>query len=264
MSPRIKRNSTKAEAKRQLIETLRDLSRDAQAYDEGNFNAVNRSSVSLRSIFYQSNHSTGLVQNLKIEKELYLYSFASRFDEKTDVDFGQLYSARFLNFNYLTDRNELQDYLIFNPTNDSKPHRLRLEDWWDEPLIWIGKTILTRSQLILAAANQDGGAHFDNQISKKFGPYYSFKTGQSGFVPTEPTNPSLMKFLFGNMYDTPKPKNVHFRGITLGLLRQVIHETELSFSKWQKLPTDYQPNFDYNWKRKTNYLGWHIKVMKKE
>lgn len=69
MSPRIKRNSTKAEAKRQLIETVRDLSRDAQAYDEGNFNAVNRSSVSLRSIFYQSNHSTGPVQNLKIEKE---------------------------------------------------------------------------------------------------------------------------------------------------------------------------------------------------
>lgn len=261
MPPRIHRNSIRKEAKRQLIESLRDLSRDAVNYDKGDFYAVNRSSVTLRSIFYHSEYSHSLIQTLDIENNLYFKSFAPRKDNHVVANYGNLYTARFLHFNYLNNTNEFQDVLIFNPFN-SHPHSLPFEDWWEEPLIYFSNDILNRKQLILAAANQDGGAHFDANIKERFRSYYNFKYGNTGFFPTEPENPEIMRKLFGGIYTSPKSKLINYSGVTLALLRQVIHEVEISFSNWQKLPTNYNPNFNYNWRRKLNYIGWNPIIRK--
>lgn len=259
MPPRIPRVSVKREAKQQLIESLRDLSRDAASYDKGEFNAVNRSSVTLRSLFHKTRYSHSLLQTLDIENDIYFRSFAPKIHDDTVVDYGNLYAARFLHFNYLRDEYEFQDVFLFNPIN-SKAHSSPFTEWWKEPLLVFSDEAISRKQLILAAANEDGGAHFDSKFKEAFRTYYNLKFGNTGIFVTEPITPPLMKQLFGNIYTNPEPKTIHHKGITLALLRQVIHEVEISFGNWQKLPTNYQPNFDYNWHRKTNITGWNFQI----
>lgn len=264
MPPRIKRNSVSREAKQQLIVSLNDLKRDAEAYDKGDFYAVNRSSVTLRSLFYHSKRAPSLMQQLHLENELYLNSYAPTKTSENVGDFGELYAARFLHFNPLSGEYEYQTVNIFNPFNH-RPRKLPFSEWWEEPLIFFEDEVLTRKELVLASANEDGGAHFDKAFKAEHRAYYNFKTGRTGYMVGEPSTPQLRKRLLGGIYTTPDPQNyIALHGTTLALLRQMIHEVIPSFIAWQSIGIKYNPDFDYNWKHKLNYEGWHLKFTKGE
>ncbi|WP_270630579.1 hypothetical protein [Limosilactobacillus oris] len=263
MPPRIKRDSISKEAKQQLIVSLNDLKRDAEAYDKGNFYAVNRSSVTLRSLFYHSKRAPSLIQQLHLENSLYLNSYAPIKTAKDIGNFGDLYAARFLHFNPLSGKHEYQNVNIFNPFNH-RPHKLPFSEWWEEPMIFFDKEVLTRHELIIASANEDGGAHFDKAFKAEHRAYYNFKTGRTGYQAGEPVSPWLMQQLFGGIHMTNSPQYIKLQGTTLALLRQIIHEVIPSLSSWQKLNVNYDPDFDYNWKRKLNYIGWHLAFTKND
>lgn len=65
MPPRIEREHPIAEAQRQLKVSLEDLANDAERYDKGDFDAINRSSATLRTIFYHNKRNKSLVQFLQ-------------------------------------------------------------------------------------------------------------------------------------------------------------------------------------------------------
>lgn len=263
MSPRIKRASVYKEAKNQLIVSLNDLKRDAKAYDNGDFYAVNRASVTLRLLFYNSKYSHSLLQQLGLEKNLYLNSYAPIKKGKNILSYGDLYLARFLHFNPLANCYEYQTMHIFNPFNH-KPHKIPFSEWWDEPLIFFDSDVLTRKDLIIASANEDGGAHFDESFKSTHKAYFNFKTGRTGYMIGDISSPKLRKFLLGGVYVSPdNSKYIVIEGTTLALLRQVIHEVIPSFTAWQQLNIQYKPDFDYNWKRKLNDEGWYLELKDK-
>jgi hypothetical protein len=42
------------------------------------------------------------------------------------------------------------------------------EDWWNQVVMVIDRTPITRKQLVLAAANKDGGAHVDSKLTREY------------------------------------------------------------------------------------------------
>lgn len=70
-----------------------------------------------------------------------------------------------------------EKYFPMPPTNRA----LDFEEWWDsEKIFHTPKYSLTRKDLVLAIANKDGGAHFDNKVQKKYDEFrYSWSGGST-------------------------------------------------------------------------------------
>lgn len=255
MPPRIEREYPIVEAKRQLKVSLKDLANDAKRYDKGDFDAINRSSATLRTIFYHNNRNKSLVQFLNLENKLHMFSFAPQRKAKSVANYGDIYFARFKQPNVLTNNPEYRNMFIFNPFND-KPRNLSFSQWWQEPIIYFDSSNLTREFLILAAANADGAAHFDEKYKEAFKDYVNFKNGYTGYRIRPGTSPIVFSELIGSSYDPSK--EIVIRDLPLAVLREVVHETILSFQKLHNYYINYKPDFDYNWQRKTNYIGWHL------
>jgi hypothetical protein len=69
---------------------------------------------------------------------------------------------------------------------DAIKTQLSVVDWWNQIVFILGKTRASRKDLILAAANKDGGAHVDAALTKGYESLMN--TGQSGFFHYSPTN----------------------------------------------------------------------------
>lgn len=261
MPPRIEREHPIAEAQRQLKVSLEDLVNDAERYDKGDFDAINRSSATLRTIFYHNKRNKSLVQFLGLENKLRMFSFAPQRRAKSVASFGDNYFARFKQPNVITNKPEYRDMFIFNPFDD-KPRNLSFPEWWKEPIVYFASSNLTRETLILAAANADGAAHFDEKYKEAFKDYVNFKNGYTGYRIRPGTGPIAFWNLIGGSYDPSK--EIVIRDLPLALLREAVHETILSFQKLHNYYVNYKPNFNYNWQRKTNYIGWHFALEQKE
>lgn len=64
--------------------------------------------------------------------------------------------------------------------------QLPVSDWWNQVVYILGKTQASRKDLILAAANKDGGAHIDANLTAEYETLMT--TGQRGFLHNSPTN----------------------------------------------------------------------------
>lgn len=113
-------------------------------------------------------------------------------------------------------------------------------------------TQLTRSKIIITIANQDGGAHFDENIDSL---YKNITSGDTG-ISLEPSRGT--SYLLG--YDSTKAgKPIHFKDLTLAYMREIVHETILSLQSYYGLSNiPYTPNFKYNWSRRINYMAWQF------
>jgi hypothetical protein len=70
------------------------------------------------------------------------------------MDFGELMAG--MTFGYT---------LEYDPVPEDSPAIL-CTDWWEQPVFIRDKTVYTRKDVVLSAANKDGGAHVDNPDAK--------------------------------------------------------------------------------------------------
>ena len=251
---RTRRIKLNVEAHQQIIDSIDDLISDANRYDLGEFRAIKRSSAILRMLFYDTNNQTSLVKSLNDQDTIRMASFAPKIGENDVLNFGSVLTASFKD----TSFNTQPYYNTFLFHEDFAPHWLPFSSWWAEPLFLMRdevsdhKNILTREKCVTIMANQDGGVHFDNNIDTD---YKNLQNGDTGFILQSAEAASL---LLG--YDTFKFDNIKFKDIGFAYLRQIVHETILSFIKYYQLNNKYIPNFEYNWTRKLNYTGFRLKV----
>jgi hypothetical protein len=146
----------------QLAIQLRFLDRSCCAFDEGDEDEAVRIATTIRTIVHQTSHSTSLLRHLGAE-EIRLLSMAY----KPPIQPGTyvITAPIFLAF----VRMGASD-MSHEPNLGQTPVRLvSVSEWWTEQLAELGQGVVVRRRdIALVAANRDGGAHVDSELTPEY------------------------------------------------------------------------------------------------
>jgi SEC-C motif len=143
---------TPADLQAHLDEQLGFLERSASSFDQGYEDEAKRLAVTLRVLLHETAHSHSLLGQLGPRNGPFV-------DTALPNDAANLMTHGELVFTAMgPPRTRYVAMLDDVPVTKQIP----FEDWWNAPVfIDRDKSSLTRKQLVLIAANQDGGAHVD-------------------------------------------------------------------------------------------------------
>lgn len=240
------------EAYDQLEECIESLIIDAREYDNGNFKMIKRASTTIRILFHDTNMSKSLINQIDKKKNINMKSLI-QYPIKEVLFYGNhITNARFEKPELIS--SGYYDTFLFRPVNKIT-YKLSFEDWWNGTIFLMNDYNLTRKKLITIVANQDGGAHFDPKIDNN---YNHLINGNTGFS-LQPGDFNHL-FLGGSSKFNSQP--VKFKDLHLALLREVVHETIISLMDRYNLKTIYSPDFDSNWNRRLNTIGFRLTLVK--
>ncbi|MCD9186303.1 MAG: hypothetical protein LUM44_07705 [Pyrinomonadaceae bacterium] len=143
----------------QLRKQLRFLENSCTAYDGGMKDEAVRIAVSLRTIFHDTKKSTSLLKH--INRYPTILSTCECIPPK------QEYWTNLTNWRL----SAVEEFAVYVPkldtahSNNFVPYR----QWWSgETVYLLGKLRVSRKDLVLSAANKDGGAHVDIKHDKDY------------------------------------------------------------------------------------------------
>ena len=144
---------TTADFEDQLQRQLDFLRNSAKAFDRVHREEAVRLAVALRVLFHQTEKSTSLVRLLGIENSVRLLTTIDN-AYKTDPVTGRTEAVIAMWVSFDPD---------YTPPLGSARRRdiVPLADWWNQAVLCLEGNPVTRCQVVLAAANKDGGAHVD-------------------------------------------------------------------------------------------------------
>jgi hypothetical protein len=158
---------------KQLEKQLRYIENSARAYDAGDAEEAIRIATSLRVIFHQTRQSTSLLSHLRA-------TYARMMTSVPKPPYPQEWFSPLANISAMMyfpepHRKECPNYeasrfvspLTYKPllSSASLTRAVSGPDWWSaEPVIILHKKKSTRKDIVLWAANKDGGAHVDAQL----------------------------------------------------------------------------------------------------
>jgi len=182
---------TEDEMKSHLKEQIEFLKRSSQSYDEGFTSEAKRLTVAIRVLLHDTQKSTSLLTHLK-KKDILFYD--------TSLDHNPNNLLPTLGLIMMKIGPNGAEYVP--PLDDGPPIRyckgkIPFEKWWNEIVLVDGKgNKLTRSDLVLAVANKDGGTHVDPKLDKAYVDLTRFnslgwKFVQSGIEKDFATGPEL-------------------------------------------------------------------------
>lgn len=143
-----------------------------------------RIATTVRVLVHDTNHSTSLLKSLNMKETLGFVNSASPNDGRlhsmtgmvgvrgsnSDQYFGLI--AKIVDNGTLTSvplfRQHLEEWYTSYQSLD-------FDSWWEMEVMKIATGGLSRKQLVLLAANKDGGAHIDARLPES---YYEAKTGK--------------------------------------------------------------------------------------
>lgn len=144
------------ELKLQLSRQLQFLTNSLRLYDEGHKEESLRIAVAIRVLLHDTNMSTSVLQHAGVKASTHLLSTAGGIDPAATKG---------------------ADYVMHFPTtfgaagvHPTSPTELAIErkkmvlapQWWEEPVLFHKQKTFTRRQIVLVAANKDGGAHTED------------------------------------------------------------------------------------------------------
>ena len=146
--------------RKQLRRQLDFLDASSRAYDGGFHDEGLRLAVAIRVILHQTNHSHSLLNQMGERDNIRLLSSVRHFT--TDA------AERMTFYDGLTavaiPGGPFPKLAIGSETTWKK-----VDAWYKQPVIVVSQsTWVTRKDIILGAANKDGGAHFDPKVSAEF------------------------------------------------------------------------------------------------
>jgi hypothetical protein len=145
-----------------FIEQLRRhigfLVRSCASFDAGHTEEALRIAVTLRVLFHDTKTSISLLTHLGLKSlALVLSTFEPGYRENKEARTFSVTIPVFLNS--LGQRTP--------PLSGSRRHEfITASEWWEEIIAYTNYKV-SRKDVVLAAANQDGGAHVDASPSKK-------------------------------------------------------------------------------------------------
>jgi hypothetical protein len=143
----------------QLETQVSFLRRSINTFDDGYNDEALRLAVTLRVLFHDTKQSVSLLRHLKKKGSLKLIS---TFISKNDIELPPT-----INWHTVLPLMVSGDK-VKAPAEEWKIRsNLIFEEWWNEK-IWVeGQQALSRRDIVLSAANQDGGAHVANKLDTK-------------------------------------------------------------------------------------------------
>jgi hypothetical protein len=145
--------------KEQLKKQIQFLQSSCDSYDKGHKDEAIRIAVSLRTIFHQTPKSVSLLKHLN------RYPTILSTCEKIPRD------AKFwtnLTNQHISPVQEFAEYIPKLDTARTKKNIMYRQWWATETVYLLGKLDIKRKDLVLAAANKDGGAHVDKAYDKDY------------------------------------------------------------------------------------------------
>ena len=199
---------TAIDFKEHLRRQIAYIRNSCQLFDSGHVEEAIRIAVPLRVLFHDTGHSVSLLQHLN-SKSIALVSTAAPFVEEPVIPNLHLVEM-FININGMDNiRCHCVPLLNKSPRNEA----ISFKKWWQEDIVIEHKQprkVLTRKNLVLAAANMDGGAHVDDKLE----PMYDEVRRGSGVE---------IEFVFKPEFGRD-PVSVPFENIHYASLRQIGYE----------------------------------------
>jgi len=143
---------TTAELVNQLRRHLRFIETSSEAFDSGLKDEALRIAVSLRVIFHDTNHSTSLLTHMGKKDSINLLSTIGNGQTKEDLK-----DQFVLIIPVMLTLDGVQPPLGLAKKNARVVPCMK---WWEE-VVMAQQNKFSRKDIVLSAANQDGGAHVD-------------------------------------------------------------------------------------------------------
>jgi hypothetical protein len=144
-----------------LARQLSFLSRSCQGYDAGFSDEAVRIAVVLRVLFHDTKRSKSLLRQMR-RRDIHLISTCPPLTPNL-VYFQGLGQTK-VHASYSASTVEFVPDL--GPYKDAR--LMPLDEWWQQVIMISDGKSVRRVQLILSAANQDGGAHVDPELSPEY------------------------------------------------------------------------------------------------
>jgi len=198
---------TKSDLERQLSDQLQFLEDSANRYDQGHENEAKRMAITLRILLYDHRNSRSLLGQLELKNIKFL---DTAIENTSNVHTAHCALARILFAGKKTQYVALLD--------DAPGKMTDYDNWWNGVIFEDNEgNKISRNDIILTMADQDGGAHVDPCIRKD---YSRLSKGQS----------------LGHMYMSSDRGWVNMQGAELASVRQIAHEVLKSLN----------PNYEKN------------------
>lgn len=152
--------------KKQLARQLKFMQNSCHLFDKGDWDEAIRIATSIRVIVHDTSSSTSILKHLEA-KDINLFTVCpetpkgeTNYVAITCFNMGVINMGVGGKYGYGPD---LQDFSV-----DSSVVLL-VDKWWNQ-VVWVLdlNTKLTRKDLVLGAANKDGGAHVDSVLEPKY------------------------------------------------------------------------------------------------
>ena len=146
-----------ARLKEQLSRQLSFLKRSASAFDAGHRDEAIRIATAVRVMIHETQKSTCLLTLLGARNSIKLVSTVMPPPPQGNGILAIFDGVTTMTMQGLKPRlDSISGYAKAVP----------VEDWWNQLVIVFGSDRFTRRSIVLAAANKDGGAHVDPQLSQ--------------------------------------------------------------------------------------------------
>jgi SEC-C motif len=145
-----------------LAEQLRFLRESAESFDRGFEGEAKRLAVTLRTLLHDTASSRSLLGQLGERDRLY---YDTAMHELPDNLFGHGALVEIV----VSLQGSKYVALLDDPLPDQEPVLTLFEDWWNRVVFRTqDNQKLSRRSLVLALANQDGGAHVDPKLDAAY------------------------------------------------------------------------------------------------
>ena len=208
----------------QLNQQLNYLRVSAREYDAGNEAEAIRAATTLRVLFHNTGNSTSLLRQLGMDGG-YILSGSSGRPQCQFVD----------HVGFKINTSSLTPSSAFPMLGKRKLSGVVLTDWWEKEVVYSFDTATYyRKNVVLTAANQDGGAHVDPELDEF---YAHIASGTAGLgITANLTYNGPAPFEQGKLQNA---QNIH-----LAMIRQFTHEVleTAARSQWERSLRSNQQN----------------------
>jgi hypothetical protein len=144
--------------KQQLTRQIGFLARSCESFDAGYLDESIRIATTIRVLIHDTLKSTSLLKHLGASdiKLSSTVSKVSRPNVAMQFRMGRFsFGPQGTTFTAKTAREDIRDNFLVG-------------DWWKQIVYTVGSVNLSRKDLVLAAANRDGGAHVDPALTVEY------------------------------------------------------------------------------------------------
>lgn len=150
--------------KKQLIQQIHFLKNSCDLFDRGQLNEAIRIATSIRVIVHDTKNSTSLLSHLN-SKRINIFTTYSEPSSEEGYSAIHMFNMGIIsmgNGKYGYGPN-LEEFI------EGVSEVLPIDKWWTQ-IVWRldTKSFLSRRDIILTAANQDGGAHVDENLNGNY------------------------------------------------------------------------------------------------